>query len=74
MRRKPTLAAKSAQWEFAVQDADRYRILAQTPAGSRQDQQRTTALEHQGRSTVATAAASLEAARQQIKVLASAGD
>ncbi|HET6237984.1 MAG TPA: HlyD family secretion protein [Acetobacteraceae bacterium] len=64
------LAAKSAQWEFAVQDADRYRILAQTPAGSRQDQQRTTALEHQGRSTVAAAAASLEAARQQIKVLA----
>jgi membrane fusion protein (multidrug efflux system) len=64
------LAAKSAQWEFAAQDADRYRILAQTPAGSRQDQQRTTALEHQGRSAVTAAAASLEAARQQVKVLA----
>ena len=63
------LAAKTAQWEFAAQDADRYRVLAQTPAGSRQDQQRTTALERQQRSAVASAAASLEAARQQLKVL-----
>jgi membrane fusion protein (multidrug efflux system) len=63
------LAAKRAQAAFADQDAARYRSLALTAAGSRQDQQRTTALEQQDRSAVVSAAASLEAAQQQLKVL-----
>jgi membrane fusion protein (multidrug efflux system) len=63
------LAAKTAQATFAAQDAERYRVLAQTPAGSRQDQQRTTALDQQDRAAVASATASLDAARQQLKVL-----
>ncbi|HVC60372.1 MAG TPA: HlyD family secretion protein [Acetobacteraceae bacterium] len=63
------LAAKSAQASFAAADAARYRSLARTAAGSRQDAQRTGALDVQARAAVAAAAAGLEAAQQQLKVL-----
>jgi membrane fusion protein (multidrug efflux system) len=63
------LVSKTAQLGFAVQDAERYRSLALTAAGSRQDSQRSSSLEQQARATVLAAAAALEAARQQIKVL-----
>jgi len=63
------LVAKSAQLTFAIQDAERYRSLAVTSAGSRQDAQRTSSLEQQARSSVLAAAAALEAGRQQLKVL-----
>ena len=66
------LASKAAQLNFSVQDAERYRSLAVTAAGSRQDAQRTSSLEQQARATVVAAAASLEAGRQQLKVLEAA--
>ncbi len=62
------LAAKSAQASFAATDAARYHSLAQTAAGSRQDAQRTDALDVQARAAVAAADAALEAAQQQLKV------
>jgi membrane fusion protein (multidrug efflux system) len=63
------LVSKTAQMNFTQQDAERYRSLALTAAGSRQDAQRTASLEQQARASVLAAAASLEAARQQLKVL-----
>jgi membrane fusion protein, multidrug efflux system len=63
------LASKAAQLSFSAQDAERYRSLALTAAGSRQDAQRTSSLEQQARATVLASAASLEAGRQQLKVL-----
>jgi membrane fusion protein (multidrug efflux system) len=63
------LASKTAQMNFTVQDAERYRSLAMTAAGSRQDAQRSASLEQQARGTVLAAAAALEAGRQQLKVL-----
>jgi membrane fusion protein, multidrug efflux system len=63
------LAAKAAQLTFASQDAARYHDLAQTSAGSRQDAQRTASLEQQARNTLLAGAATLEAGRQQLKVL-----
>jgi membrane fusion protein, multidrug efflux system len=64
------LTSKVAQLNFSVQDADRYRSLALTAAGSRQDAQRSSSLEQQAHATVLAAAAALEAGRQQLKVLA----
>jgi membrane fusion protein, multidrug efflux system len=64
------LAAKSAQASFAATDAARYRNLAQTSAGSRQDAQRTDALDVQARAAVVATDAGLEAAKQQLKVFA----
>jgi membrane fusion protein (multidrug efflux system) len=63
------LASKVAQLNFSVQDADRYRSLALTAAGSRQDAQRSSSLEQQAHATVLAAAAALESGRQQLKVL-----
>jgi membrane fusion protein (multidrug efflux system) len=63
------IVSKTAQMNFSMQDAERYRSLALTAAGSRQDAQRSSSLEQQARATVLAAAASLEAARQQLKVL-----
>ena len=63
------LATRAAQLTFAVQDADRYRALAQTSAGSRQDAQRSASLEDQARAAVVAGAAALEAGRQQLDVL-----
>jgi membrane fusion protein, multidrug efflux system len=63
------LAAKKADAIFAAQDAVRYHALAQTSYGSRQNEQRTSALDQAARSAVAAAQAGLEAARQRLKVL-----
>jgi membrane fusion protein (multidrug efflux system) len=63
------LAAKAAQLTFATQDADRYHSLAQTSAGSMQDAQRSASLQQQARSTLLAGVATLEAGRQQLKVL-----
>ncbi|MDA8252129.1 MAG: HlyD family secretion protein [Rhodospirillales bacterium] len=62
------LAAKHAQAEFAAADAARYRALARTSAGSRQDAQRSTALDQEAQSAVAAAAATLDAGRQKLSV------
>src|SRR5262249_42310157 len=43
------LDAKSAQADFAKVDADRYRTLALSNYGSRQDAERTSALDAQGK-------------------------
>jgi membrane fusion protein, multidrug efflux system len=64
------LAAKSAELTFATEDAERYRSLATTSAGSRQNAERTTALERQTEAGVAAANAALEAGRQKLTVLA----
>jgi membrane fusion protein (multidrug efflux system) len=63
------LAAKSAQASFAALDAVRYRALAQTAAGSRQDAQRTDALDVEAHAAVTAADAGLQAAQQQLTVL-----
>src|SRR5262249_8682039 len=63
------LAARKAQATFAAQDATRYRLLAQTTYGSRQNEERTSALQQEKQSAVAAAQAGLEAARQRLKVL-----
>lgn len=63
------LAAKKAQAGFAAVDASRYRTLAQTSYGSRQNEERSSALNQEAQSAVASAQAGLEAARQKLKVL-----
>ncbi|HUH83836.1 MAG TPA: HlyD family secretion protein [Stellaceae bacterium] len=63
------LVAKKANSTFAAEDASRYRFLAQATAGSRQNEQRATALEQEAQASVVSAQAGLEAARQQLKVL-----
>ncbi len=63
------LQAKSAQADYTTADATRYRSLADTAAGSRQDQQRTSSLDAQARAAVAAAAAALQAAHQRVPVL-----
>ncbi len=68
-QRAADLAAKSAQANFTAADATRYRSLAQTSAGSRQDAQRTDALDTEARAAVMAADAALNAAQQQLKVL-----
>jgi membrane fusion protein (multidrug efflux system) len=63
------VASKAAQLTFANQDAARYHSLSQTSAGSIQDAQRTASLEQQARSNLLSGAATLDAGRQQLKVL-----
>jgi membrane fusion protein, multidrug efflux system len=63
------LVAKKARATFAEEDASRYHILAQTSYGSRQNEQRTSALDQEAQSAVTSAQAGLEATRQQLKVL-----
>jgi membrane fusion protein (multidrug efflux system) len=63
------LDAKIAGAEFAKLDAKRYRSLAVSKTGSRQDAQRTSALEQQARAAVASAQAGLAAAKEQLTVL-----
>ncbi|MCB8881173.1 HlyD family secretion protein [Acidisoma cellulosilytica] len=63
------LSATSAQLSFATDDADRYRRLAATSAGSRQDAQRASSLAQQTTANLAAATAALEAGREQLKVL-----
>ena len=63
------LAAKKASASFAEKDAARYHALAQTSYGSRQNEERTSALDLEAKSTVTAASAALEAAQQKLKVL-----
>jgi membrane fusion protein (multidrug efflux system) len=63
------LDAQSAQLAFASLDAARYQTLAVTTAGTRQDAQRSAALERQMRASVAAWTAALDAGRQRLKVL-----
>jgi membrane fusion protein (multidrug efflux system) len=63
------LSSKKARATFTAQDAVRYRALAQSSYGSRQNQERTSSLEQEAQSAVAAAQAGLDAARQQLKVL-----
>jgi membrane fusion protein (multidrug efflux system) len=64
------LAAKQAQARFAGEDAVRYRDLAMTSFGSRQNAQRSLASDAAAQSTAKAAEASLAASRQQLTVLA----
>jgi membrane fusion protein (multidrug efflux system) len=61
--------ARVARAAYARQDADRYRALALTAAGSRQDEQRTLTVDAESRAAMLAAAAALEAAHQQVRVL-----
>jgi membrane fusion protein, multidrug efflux system len=63
------LDGKIAQADFARLDAERFHMLAATNSGSRQDEQRTTALDKQARAAVAAAQAGVAAANQQLAVL-----
>jgi membrane fusion protein (multidrug efflux system) len=63
------LSSKLATLDFATLDATRYRTLASTAAGSRQDAQRAVMVEQQAHADVMAASAGLEAGRQQLTVL-----
>jgi membrane fusion protein, multidrug efflux system len=63
------LAAKSARAAFAREDAVRYRDLAMTTYGTRQNAERTSAADEEARSATRAAEAGLTAARQQLSVL-----
>jgi len=64
------VAAKAARAEFANEDAVRYRSLARTNAGSQQEAQKAAAADQEARSAVASSRAGLDAANQQLAVLA----
>ena len=66
---KADLDAKSAQALFAKQDDQRYRDLAETAAGSRQNAERAAALHLASEAGVVSSAAGLDAARQELTVL-----
>jgi membrane fusion protein (multidrug efflux system) len=68
-RAEANLAAKTAEAAFARQDDVRYRVLAQTSAGSRQHAEKAFALDQEARSAVAASEAGLAAAKQQLAVL-----
>jgi len=68
-KQEADLVAKKAQATFAAQDAVRYRVLGQTNYGSRQNEERASALERESQSAVAAAQAALEGAHQELKVL-----
>ncbi|MCB8876845.1 HlyD family secretion protein [Acidisoma silvae] len=63
------LTAANAQLSFAMSDADRYRRLAATSAGSRQDSQRADSLAQQDSANLAAASAALEGGHEQLTVL-----
>lgn len=63
------VAAKTAQAAFAKLDAERYHTLALSDSGSRQNEQRTAALDKQSQAAVTSAQAGLVAAKQQLDVL-----
>ena len=66
---KADLDAKQAQAAFAKQDDERYRDLAQSAAGSRQNAERASALNVAAAASVDSSTAGLDAARQQLTVL-----
>jgi membrane fusion protein (multidrug efflux system) len=63
------LVAKQAQAVFQAQESARYRALAMTAAGSRQDEQKSTAADRSAQAGVLAAQSALEAARQKLNVL-----
>jgi membrane fusion protein (multidrug efflux system) len=63
------LDAKTAQADFAKLDAERYRTLALSDSGSRQNAERTRALDQAARAAVESIQAVLAAANQQLSVL-----
>src|SRR5579863_1419654 len=63
------LAAKTARAAFAGEDAVRYRNLALTSFGSRQNAERASAVGEEAQSASQAAQAGLAAARQQLGVL-----
>jgi membrane fusion protein (multidrug efflux system) len=63
------LAAKTAAASFTSQDEIRYRALASTPGGTRQNAERAFASDREARAAVKAATAGLAAARQQLTVL-----
>jgi membrane fusion protein (multidrug efflux system) len=63
------IEAKTAQAAFARLDDARYRDLAATGAGSRQDAERAVTQDTAARSAVDSSHAALEAARQQLTAL-----
>jgi membrane fusion protein, multidrug efflux system len=63
------LEAKTAQADFAKLDAERYRALVLTDSGTRQNAERTAAVDQTARAAVASAQAALEAVKQQLSVL-----
>ena len=66
---KADLDGKAAQAAFAKEDDARYRELALSSAGSRQNAERASALNEVARSGVELSAAGLDAAKQQLTVL-----
>jgi membrane fusion protein (multidrug efflux system) len=63
------LDVKTAQADFAKLDAERYRALVYSDAGSRQNAERTNAQDQAAKASVASAQAALAAANQQLSVL-----
>jgi membrane fusion protein, multidrug efflux system len=63
------LNAKAAHATFTRADAVRYRDLAATTFGTRQNAERASAADEEARSTIKAAEAGLAAARQQLTVL-----
>src|SRR5262249_35373026 len=63
------LDAKSAQADFAKIDAARYRTLALSNYGSRQDAERTSALDAQAKAAGTAPQAALAAAKKQLTLL-----
>ena len=63
------LAAKQAQAVFTGQEAERYRSLALTAAGSRQDAQKAQAADKAATNAVLAAQAAVQAGTQQLGVL-----
>ena len=63
------LSARTARAAFARVDARRYAVLATTAAGSRQDSEKTVALDQEAQAAMASAHAGLDAAKQQLVVL-----
>jgi len=63
------LDAKRAQANFAKLDSERYRTLSLSEAGSRQNAEKTAALDQAARAAVASTEAALAAAGQQLSVL-----
>jgi membrane fusion protein, multidrug efflux system len=66
---KADLDAKQAQAAFAKQDDQRYRDLAQTAAGSRQNAERASSLSLAAEASVVSSTAGLDAAKQQLTIL-----
>ena len=63
------LNAKTAHATWTREDAIRYRDLAATTFGTRQNAERSSAADEEARSAIAAAEAGLAAARQQLTVL-----